>query len=132
LWEPGSAWRYSNTAFDALADVIAKASGRSFEAYVRSKIIEPLGMVDSSFIYPEIATALRPTGHVGKVARVSNVYPYNRRHAPSSTLNSNVIDMTSWMLANLNRAQWPPNPASYELRPPVGADNQGGRQRMWA
>jgi CubicO group peptidase (beta-lactamase class C family) len=92
-------------AFDALADVIAKASGRSFEAYVRSKILEPLGMVDSSFIYPEIATALRTTGHVGKVARVSNVYPYNRRHAPSSTLNSNVIDMTSWMLANLNRGE---------------------------
>jgi CubicO group peptidase (beta-lactamase class C family) len=105
LWEPGSAWRYSNMAFDALADVIAKASGRSFEAYVRSKILEPLGMVDSSFIYPEIATALRTTGHVGKVARVSNVYPYNRRHAPSSTLNSNVIDMTSWMLANLNRGE---------------------------
>jgi CubicO group peptidase (beta-lactamase class C family) len=62
-------------------------------------------MKDSSFIHPEIAPALRTTGHVGDPARISDVYPYNRRHAPSSTLNSNVVDMTRWMLANLNRGK---------------------------
>jgi CubicO group peptidase (beta-lactamase class C family) len=105
LWAPGTRWAYSNMAFDALADVIAKASGQSFEQYIRTNILEPLGMKDSSFIHPEIDAALRTTGHVGNPARVSDVYPYNRRHAPSSTLNSNVVDMTRWMLANLNRGQ---------------------------
>ncbi len=105
LWAPGSNWAYSNMAFDALADVIAKASGQSFEQFIRINILEPLGMKDSSFIYPEIDPALRTTGHVGNPSRISDVYPYNRRHAPSSTLNSNVIDMTRWMLANLNRGQ---------------------------
>jgi CubicO group peptidase (beta-lactamase class C family) len=105
LWAPGAGWRYSDLAFDTLADVIAKASGQSFEAYVKTNIFEPVGMGSSSFIYPEIDPALRTSGHVDNPARVSSVYPYNRRHAGSSTLNSNVIDMTRWMLVNLNRGE---------------------------
>ena len=104
-WNPGSAWQYSDMAFDILGDVIAKASGESFEAYVRTNILEPLRMGHSSFVYPEIGEAFRTTGHVGNPARVSAVYPYNRVHAPSSTLNSSVVDMTRWMLVNLNRGE---------------------------
>jgi len=105
LWAPGSDWAYSNMAFDVLGDLIAKVSGMSFEEYVRINILEPIGMNDSSFIYAEIDEAFRTTGHVGDPARVSNVYPYNRRHAPSSTLNSSVVEMTRWMLVNLNRGE---------------------------
>lgn len=105
LWAPGTAWQYSNMAFDTLGDVSAKVSGISFEAYMRTNILEPLGMDHSSFIFPEINEAIRTTGHVGDPARVSHIYPYNRRHAPSSTLNSSVLDMSSWMLVNLNRGE---------------------------
>jgi len=105
LWGPGEGVRYSNMAFDALAVVIARVSGMSFESYVDSRILQPLGMVNSSFLYPIIAEDLRTSGHVGNPAQVSDVYPYNRRHAPSSTLNSSVMDMTNWLLANLNRGE---------------------------
>ena len=105
LWAPGEGWRYSNMAFDALGDVIAKVSGTNFEEFVRANIFEPLGMDHSSFIYPNTDEALRTTGHVGDPAQVSTVYPYNRRHAPSSTLNASVSQMTRWMLANLHRGE---------------------------
>jgi len=105
LWAPGSGWAYSNMAFDALGDLIAKASGVSFEEYVRINIFEPIGMKGSSFIYPEIDESFRTTGHVGNPAIVSDIYPYNRRHAPSSTLNSSVAEMTRWMLVNLGRGE---------------------------
>lgn len=105
LWAPGEGWRYSNKAFDALGDVIAKISGISFEEYVQTHILDPIGMELSSFVYPDIAENLRTTGHVGTPARVSEVYPYNRRHAPSSTLNSSVAQMVNWMLVNLNRGE---------------------------
>jgi CubicO group peptidase (beta-lactamase class C family) len=59
----------------------------------------------SSFIYSDIQEALRTTGHVGEPAQISDVYPYNRCHAPSSTLNSSVNQMTNWMLVNLNRGE---------------------------
>jgi CubicO group peptidase (beta-lactamase class C family) len=101
LWGPGEGIRYSNKAFDALGDVIAKVAGVSFEEYVRANILAPIGMDESSFIHPEIDEELRTSGHVGSPARVSDVYPYNRRHAPSSTLNSSVSQMTRWMLVNL-------------------------------
>lgn len=119
LWAPGEGWRYSNKAFDALGDVIAKVSGMSFEEYVKSRILDPLGMAESSFVHPDIDETLRTTGHVGMPARISEVYPYNRRHAPSSTLNSSVAEMTNWMLVNLNRGSLRGTrilqPESYEL-----------------
>ena len=105
LWAPGQGFRYSNMAFDALGDVIAKVSGVTFEEYIRTNILEPLGMDHSSFIHSDIEERLRTTGHVGDPPRASAVYPYNRRHAPSSTLNSSVREMTRWMLANLNRGE---------------------------
>ena len=105
LWAPGDGWQYSNMAFDALGDLISKVSGVSFEEYMRINILDPIGMTESSFLYPQIDDTLRTTGHVGNPARVSAVYPYNRRHAPSSTLNSSVAEMTRWMLVNLNRGE---------------------------
>lgn len=105
LWAPGDGFRYSNKAFDALGDVIAKVSGMSFEAYMQSRILDPIGMTGSSFIHSEIDEEVRTEGHVGSPPRVAGVYPYNRRHAPSSTLNSSVREMVNWMLVNLNRGE---------------------------
>ena len=110
LFAPGEETRYSNMAFDTMGDVIAKASGMPFEDYVRTHILEPLGMTSSSFVHGEIAEELRTQGHsVAFSTRIDQapcpVYPYNRRHAPSSTLNSNVEDMCRWMLANLARGE---------------------------
>ena len=119
LWAPGDGWRYSNKAFDALGDLIAKVSGSSFEEYVQTHILDPIGMQESSFIHPEIDEGLRTSGHVGVPARVSDVYPYNRRHAPSSTLNSSVVQMVDWMLVNLGRGELKGRrilrPESYDL-----------------
>lgn len=101
---PGERWRYSNMAFDVLGDVIAKVSGRPFETYVKENILDVLGMSESNFLQHETSEELRTTPHVWKLQPVvSEVYPYNRCHAPSSTLNSSVLEMTHWAFANLNR-----------------------------
>lgn len=107
LFEPEKDWSYSNTAFNILGVVISEVSGMPFETYVRQYILEPLDMKHTSFIYPEIPDSLRVKGHLSATKPVlSNVYPYNRIHAPSSTLNSNVIEMTHYALANLNRGKY--------------------------
>jgi CubicO group peptidase (beta-lactamase class C family) len=102
---PGKDFHYSDMAFDVLGDVIAKISGMSFEEYMHKNILLPLGMDDSSFFLSDIDEAYRASGHVGIPAQVSSVYPYNRRHAPSGTLNSSVREMSQWMLVNLNRGE---------------------------
>ena len=103
---PGGQTVYSNRAFDTLGDVIAKVSGQSFEDYMNEHILDPLGMAESTFFYPATNEDLRTVGHVWNLGPVvSEHYPYNRRHAPSSTLNSSVHEMTRWALANLDRGQ---------------------------
>ncbi|MHC4416854.1 MAG: serine hydrolase domain-containing protein [Planctomycetota bacterium] len=107
LFSPGERFQYSNLAFDMLGDLIAKVSGEPFEVYVKKNILDPIGMANSTFLYPETNEALRTTGHTWDLNPIaSDIYPYNRRHAPSSTLNAGVVEMTSWVFVNLNRGQW--------------------------
>ena len=105
---PGTAEAYSNMAFDVLGDLIAKVSGTSFEDFVESNLLDPLGMLDSSFTPSRTPKLQRTRGHSNFYGpRIDNSpsahYPYNRRHAPSSTLNSNLEDMCKWMHFNLSR-----------------------------
>jgi CubicO group peptidase (beta-lactamase class C family) len=52
LWAPGADWAYSNVAFEMLGDLFGKVSGLSFEDYIKTIILEPTGMNNSSFVYP--------------------------------------------------------------------------------
>jgi CubicO group peptidase (beta-lactamase class C family) len=105
---PGARFVYSNMAFEVLGDLIAKVSGQSFADYVREHILLPLGMNDSSILIREVDPALLANGHVeeqdGKI-RVTEHYAYNRRHGPSSCLYSNVVDMSKWAIANMNKGE---------------------------
>lgn len=101
---PGEIFRYSNMAFEVLGDLIAKVSGLSFEEYVQENMLTPLKMKNSTLLKKEANEKLLTTPHIlekGDVV-VSKVYPYNRMHAPSSTMISNVEDMSRWAMANLN------------------------------
>lgn len=106
LAPPGEQFSYSSMAFDVLGDVIAKASGQSFEEYVQEHIFMPLGMEHTTFLMPE--TDLLTSPHVlddsGNVV-VSKTFPYNRMHAPSSTLKSNVGDMARYAIAHMNHGE---------------------------
>jgi CubicO group peptidase (beta-lactamase class C family) len=48
-FEPGTAWSYSNTNYALLAELVARVTGTSFEAWTRANVFEPLGMRSTSF-----------------------------------------------------------------------------------
>ncbi|MBN1660975.1 MAG: beta-lactamase family protein [Anaerolineae bacterium] len=135
---PGEKFTYSNMAFEVLGDLIAKVSGQSFADYVKEQVLLPLGMDDSSLLIREVDPALLANGHVeeegGKV-RVSEHYAYNRAHGPSSCLYSNVVDMSRWAMANMNRGELEGrrilDASSYDLlwTPAVEAGAGDGRPR---
>lgn len=105
---PGDRFNYSNAAYDVLADVVAKTTGASFEQYVRERIFVPADMTNSSFLLSDIAAQQRALPHVTDANLtwvVSRVYPYNRMHAPSSTLHSNLEDMLKWAQVFINNGQ---------------------------
>lgn len=121
---PGKQFKYSNMAFDILADVIARASGITFEDYIKQNILNPLEMTHSTFLKREVPQNLATAPHVGSTQNgyrlsVSPVYPYHRAHAPSSTLHSNASEMLNWARANLNRGSFKNSkildPSSYDL-----------------
>ena len=108
LSDPGTKWAYSNIGFEVLADVISKVSGESFEDYVQRHILTPAGMKSSTLLMTDLDSTLLAWGHVHRgptQVEPSNVYPYNRRHAASSTLHSNVVDMLRWAMINLRRGE---------------------------
>ena len=51
-FEPGARWQYS-LAHDVIGALIEVVSKKSFGAYVKESIFDPLGMNDSTFILPE-------------------------------------------------------------------------------
>lgn len=104
--EPGKEYHYSNIAFDVMADLVAKVSGKTFEQYVKENILIPLNMRKSSFFYPETDMSIRTSPHIGNPPQVSPVYPYNRMHAPSSTLNTSAEELAHWAIANMNDGKY--------------------------
>ncbi len=52
-FQPGMAWAYSGLAgIDTLGRVVEVASGLTFDEFLRQRIFEPLGMVDTGFNVP--------------------------------------------------------------------------------
>jgi len=49
--QPGERWMY-NTSADVLGVLVARAAGMPLEAFLRERIFEPLGMIDTGFSVP--------------------------------------------------------------------------------
>ena len=49
-FKPGERWRYSNTGYNLLGSIVARASGVSFAEFLRTRVFEPAGM-SSTLLY---------------------------------------------------------------------------------
>lgn len=130
LFDPGTKFAYSNMAYDVLADVVATVSGTTFETYMKTHLFDPLKMRNSTFSVKDVLPGLATSPHVfGNNCHfeVSAIYPYNRCHAGSSTLHSNVEDMLAWELMILRGGEGVLSPASLTmmLTPQNKADGLG-------
>jgi CubicO group peptidase (beta-lactamase class C family) len=63
LFVPGERVQYSNMAFEILGDLVAKASGESFDDYVHRHILAPLKMTDSTLLLKHANPTLLTWGH---------------------------------------------------------------------
>jgi len=109
--QPGKEFHYSNMAYDILGQLITEVSDLEFETHIHNSILSPLRMTSSSFLYSNFDKNRLTSPHIRTVKNPQNeqatpelyqTYPYNRIHAPSSTLASTANDMNRWMMANLN------------------------------
>ena len=66
MYQPGTRWHYSLST-DVLSRLVEVVSGQPFDAFLRERIFEPLGMVDTGFYVPasERHRFARSYGHQG-------------------------------------------------------------------
>jgi CubicO group peptidase (beta-lactamase class C family) len=60
--EPGSTSSYSNAGYILLGAIVQNASGQTYEDYVRERLLTPLGMGNTDFVYREDMLARATTG----------------------------------------------------------------------
>ncbi|WP_432890619.1 serine hydrolase [Kribbella sp. CA-245084] len=94
------AFSYSNAGYELLGLVLSRATGTTFEDAVRREVLKPLGMQTSTFLLADVPAELAASPHVGMPLAVpGDAYPYTRRHAPSSTLHSNLVELSRGLMA---------------------------------
>lgn len=115
LWEAGKGgFRYSNMAYELLGLIISETSGMHYEEYMAENLLKPAGMDSSTFLtfertggtleldaINETNMAMPHTKAEDRSIILEQHYPYNRQHAPSSTLTSDVHDLLKWARANM-------------------------------
>jgi CubicO group peptidase (beta-lactamase class C family) len=52
IYHPGTSWEYS-LAIDVTARLVEIISGQSFDKFIKARILDPLGMIDTGFVVPE-------------------------------------------------------------------------------
>jgi CubicO group peptidase (beta-lactamase class C family) len=78
LFEPGTAWNYSNIGIDILGRVIEVVAKQPFDEFLQERIFAPLGMKDTSFVVPpekqDRMVVLYGRSHEGKLEPVEAVW----------------------------------------------------------
>ena len=103
LFKPGAQWMYSNTGYNLLATIVARASGVSFAEYTKQHIFDPAGMSRTSVydfvIGPDPKMPDRAFGYQldwnGKNMIASDSH-YLNRGAGEDGVYSTVEDLLKW------------------------------------
>jgi CubicO group peptidase (beta-lactamase class C family) len=107
LFQPGTAWNYSNFGIGVLGQIIEVVSGKPYDRFMVERIFAPLGMRDSYFEVPadkagRVATIY--TIQDGKLARLTRSGPPGGRFpSPDSGLLSTAGDLARFNQMMLNK-----------------------------
>jgi CubicO group peptidase (beta-lactamase class C family) len=93
-------WQYNNFMFMAQGSVVEKLSGKSWEDNITQKIFQPLGMNESYFSIKDMEKSTDASLGYGlkgdSVLKKLDYYQIGGL-APAGAINSNVLDMASWV-----------------------------------
>lgn len=106
-WGLRSHYGYSNLMYLAAGEAAAAATGKSWDALVKERILVPLGMTETNTSVTVLGSFANVASPHGKVDGVVKAVPYtNMDNLPSAgAVNSNVVDMTKWLRFQLDSAR---------------------------
>jgi CubicO group peptidase (beta-lactamase class C family) len=102
---PGARYQYSSPGYNLLAAVVERASGRSFDAYVRAELLEPAGMTETGFDdEPSRWPAKDRTPSYGTRERDPPLYPWtlDPKAMGAGSVITTCADLWKWELALRN------------------------------
>jgi CubicO group peptidase (beta-lactamase class C family) len=116
-FRPVSAFRtqfdYDNLLYIVAGEIVARASGQTYENFVQSRILKPLQMNRSyvgSLLSDESNLSSAHSSESGTIKTID----FYRTHIGSAAggIYSNVADMAKWMMVRLNKGKYGPDLSS--------------------
>ena len=110
-FKPVSAFRtqfdYDNLLYMVAGEVIARASGMSYELFVQKRIIEPLQMNNTFVGYLQKDKSNLAAPHSSESGLIKTIDSYDIGMADAAGgIFSNVADMSKWMIVRLNKGMF--------------------------
>ena len=96
-FEPGSQFAYNNSGYFLLGAIIEKVTGKTYEAFLKEKILDPLNMNDTGYDHHETIISNRAGGYEKSFSGYKNT-PFLDMSLPyaAGSLYSTVEDLYLW------------------------------------
>jgi CubicO group peptidase (beta-lactamase class C family) len=105
-FEPGTRWQYSNTNFEIAALIVEKVSGKPFYQFVRTRLLDPLGMSSAVDFDTKGPTSVEPVGYMryglGPLRPATSTGPGWMYGAGELAMTAR--DLAKWDIAMINRS----------------------------
>lgn len=94
-FQPGEKWEYCNVGYFILAEIIRKATGKSWEDYLKDQVFSPLGMTATRATTVADLVPNRASAYALRNEKLQNTdnWPALR---PSGAFLSTVLDLAKW------------------------------------
>ena len=113
---PDTAYEYSNLGFGMIGRAVLRATGSRVQQHITSRLLQPLGMVDTTWVRPEHEHWARP--HRWRDGELVRDWPTpigDGEIAPMGGLWSTVADLAKWIAWLDSANSLPHQPASNGL-----------------
>jgi CubicO group peptidase (beta-lactamase class C family) len=111
--KPASSFRsrfaYDNLLYIAAGQIIPAVTGATWESYLRTKVLDPLGMKTTNLSAAEFKASANhayPHQRLDGVLRAIDFVSLDNA-APAGAINSSVVEMAKWVQLQLNRGEFP-------------------------
>ena len=111
--KPASSFRsrfaYDNLMYIAAGQIIPAVTGATWESYLRTKVLDPLGMKSTTLSAAEFKASANhayPHQRLDGVLRAIDFISLDNA-APAGAINSSVFEMANWLQLQLNRGAFP-------------------------
>jgi CubicO group peptidase (beta-lactamase class C family) len=117
-WAPGTRFEYSNLGYAILGLVIAAASGMEYASFVRTRLLEPLGLTRTGFGAQEFGSAGLAVGYRRGMAGWEELpFDPHGAFAPMGGVFSCVTDLARWVAGFAAPFAASPGDPGHPLRP---------------